>query len=135
MFRPGVHHREKKRIVTQRAVRGNKINMTVYTCNCRVFQKKTTKQESLRRQKERILRTDSVFSVQKWKYLLQTKHCSQRRKKCPERGESLASVISSLFVEQEEVGAYVANNLPSTPPPPPFPHFYHHLSKQQACQY
>ena len=55
-----------------------------------------------------------MFSVPK-REILRTKHCSQRSKKRPERGESSASVIRTLFVEarQEEGGAYVANNLPS----------------------
>ena len=84
------------------------------------FGKKTTILESeqfkfsLRERKERISRTHFMFSVPK-REILRTKHCSQRSKKRPERGESSASVIRTLFVEarQEEGGAYVANNLPS----------------------
>ena len=74
--------------------------------------------DSLRRQKERILRTHSMFSVQKWKHFFRQNIVRSGAKSALKEVNPVRLSLAPFFSGEEESGAYVANNLPSSPPPP-----------------
>ena len=74
--------------------------------------------DSLRRQKERILWTHSMFSVQKWKHFFRQNIVRSGAKSALKEVNPVRLSLAPFFSGEEESGAYVANNLPSSRPPP-----------------
>ena len=67
--------------------------------------------DSLRRQKERILRTHSMFSVQKWKHFFRQNIVRSGAKSALKEVNPVRLSLAPFFSGEEESGAYVLNNL------------------------